>query len=337
MTERKLASTQKVLEILPIENADAIEVAVINGWNVVVKKNSVAVDDIVVYFEIDSWVPHDVAPFLTNPDRIRLYNGVEGNRLKTKKLRGVVSQGLVLPQTDVLKFPINKEDVDLTDVLGIQKWEKSIPVQLQGFAKGNFPSFIPKTDEERIQNLRRDFVGGFLNGTYHVTEKLDGTSFTCYFNDGVFGTCSRNLDLKRSDGNTYWGIVDQYDLEHKMTEYGLNIAIQGEIIGKGIQGNQYGLNHLELRVFKMWDINEKRYLSNNELMYMCKLFELQMVPNLGTFEIDNAFMVIQNIVDEAVGKSVLNNTMREGIVLHHIDNPAIHFKAINNEWLLKYE
>ena len=64
--------------------------------------------------------------------------------------------------------------------------------------------------------------------------------------------CSRNLDLKRSDGNTYWAIADQYDLENKMTEYGCNIAIQGEIIGKGIQGNQYGLDKIELRVFKMW-------------------------------------------------------------------------------------
>lgn len=70
MSERKLASTQKVLEILPIENADAIEIAVINGWNVVVKKNSVSVGDIVVYFEIDSWVPHHIAPFLTNLDKL---------------------------------------------------------------------------------------------------------------------------------------------------------------------------------------------------------------------------------------------------------------------------
>lgn len=337
MSERKLASTQKVLEILPIENADAIEIAVINGWNVVVKKNSVSVGDIVVYFEIDSWVPHNIAPFLTNPDKIRTFNGVEGNRLKTKRLRGVISQGLVIPQCDLLKFPIAVENVDLTDVLGIQKWEKELPISLQGFAKGNFPSFVPKTDEERIQNLRRNFESGYLNGEYRITEKLDGTSFTAYFNEGVFGVCSRNIDLKRSDGNTYWVIADQYDLENKMTEYGHNIAIQGEIIGKGIQGNQYGLDNLELRVFKMWDVNEKRYLFDSELREMCTLFGLKQVPDFGTFEIDNSIMNIQHVVDIATGESTFNGTMREGLVFQHLVNTNVHFKAINNEWLLKYE
>jgi RNA ligase (TIGR02306 family) len=171
MTERKLASIRRIADIQPIEGADAIEVATIDGWKVVVKKGEFRVGDLAVYIEIDSWVPHELAPFLSKGSVPREYNGVKGERLRTIKLRGQVSQGLLL-SLSVLDYnnywrafiPPNHwtkdgirvnhvEGADATEYLGIQKWEAPIPAQLQGQAAGMFPtSLIPKTDQERIQN-----------------------------------------------------------------------------------------------------------------------------------------------------------------------------------------
>ena len=149
---RALATIRVIEAINPIPNADAIDVASIGGWNVVVKKGAHQVGEKVVYLEIDSWVPEHLAPFLNTGSPAKEFEGVVGYRLRTKKLRGVVSQGLILPtppgQTDVF----NDGD-DLTELLNIKKYEKPVNAQLAGIARGNFPSFIPKTDQERIQNL----------------------------------------------------------------------------------------------------------------------------------------------------------------------------------------
>jgi RNA ligase (TIGR02306 family) len=168
MTERKLASIQRVAEIRPIEGADAIEHYRINGWWVVDRKGVHQVGDLVVYCEIDSFIPHELAPFLSKGSDPREYNGVKGERLRTIKLRGAVSQGLLLPVERVGNIPyitgwfhedgigtmiMVAEGQDVTEALNVQKWEAPIPAQLQGQAAGMFPtSLIPKTDQERIQN-----------------------------------------------------------------------------------------------------------------------------------------------------------------------------------------
>jgi len=159
MTERKLASIRKITDIQPIEGADFIQVATVDGWKVVVKRGEFNVGDLAVYLEIDSWVPHELAPFLSNGKEPRDYNGVKGERLRTIKLRGQVSQGLLLNLDDDVVYGALLgsndwfEGQDHTEQLGIQKWEAPIPAQLAGKAKGNFPTgLIPKTDQERIQN-----------------------------------------------------------------------------------------------------------------------------------------------------------------------------------------
>ena len=94
---RKLASIRKIAELNPIEGADVIEVATIDGWKVVVKKGDFSVGELAVYCEIDSWIPTNLAPFLSKGQEPREYGNVKGERLKTIKLRGAVSQGLILP------------------------------------------------------------------------------------------------------------------------------------------------------------------------------------------------------------------------------------------------
>lgn len=212
MTERKLASVRKIADIQPIPGADAIDVATIDGWKVVVKKGEFQIGDLAIYFEIDSWIPKDVAPFL---NKGRTYNGVEGERLRTVKLRGQVSQGLLLPVNCIHGHAtventatgigmIVNEGIDLTEFLNIQKYEKPLPGALVGVARGSFPSFLRKTDQERAQNMTRDLRRWEDEGAmWEVTEKLDGSSMTCYLHEDVFGVCSRNLDLLETEGNAF--------------------------------------------------------------------------------------------------------------------------------------
>lgn len=152
---RKLATIRKITELNPIPKADAIEVATVDGWKAVVKKGDFKVGDLAIYLEVDSWVPYELAPFLSKDKEPKEYNGVKGERLRTIKLRGQLSQGLLLP-IDVAynEDPPDYDHVflegdDVTELLGIQKWERPVPAQLAGLMKGSFPSFIPKTDQER--------------------------------------------------------------------------------------------------------------------------------------------------------------------------------------------
>lgn len=156
MSERKLATIRKISNILPIHNADAIEVAVIDGWTAVVKKGEFQKDELVIYCEIDSWIPHEVAPFLSKGEEPKEYEGIKGERLRTMKFRGQLSQGLVLPISILprsLGFEFATDKVigeDVTNWLGIVKWERPLNASLSGNVKGNFPWFLNKTDQEHL-------------------------------------------------------------------------------------------------------------------------------------------------------------------------------------------
>ena len=145
--ERKLATVVKIIDIQPIVGADVIVVVSVKGWQVVAKKDDYKVGDLAVYYEIDSFLP--IRPqfeFLRKSSYKRM-GLIEGYRLRTLKLKNTISQGLLTPIPDDILDP--KEGDDLTQVLDIVKYEPPIPAQLAGKIKGVFPSFIPKTDEER--------------------------------------------------------------------------------------------------------------------------------------------------------------------------------------------
>ena len=120
-----------------------------------------------------------------------------------------------------------------------------------------FPSFIRKTEQERIQNLQKIFDFEHVNrfSTYELTLKLDGSSFTAYINDGKYGICSRNyeIDLTCEQNNIYLLASNKYKLDRLLKDYhdktGKNIAIQGELIGPNIQKNFEKVSELELQGF----------------------------------------------------------------------------------------
>lgn len=202
MSERKLATVRKIAEVGLIEGADKICAYRVDGWWVVDSIDKYKVNDIVIYAEPDSWVPHSIAPFLTKPGQFpKAYNDVEGERLRTIKLRGQISQGLLLPLT-VLFSKMNaqealqiKEGRDVSELLNITKWEPPREFRAAN-AKGSFPHFIPKTDCERVQNLSRQVQQWAEDEVvFQKSEKLDGSSMTLFYKDGEVGCCSRNPNI----------------------------------------------------------------------------------------------------------------------------------------------
>ena len=334
---RKMATIRKIDAINPIEGADAIEVATVGGWKVVVKKGEYSAGDLAVYCEIDSWIPTELAPFLSKGKEPREYEGIKGERLRTVKLRGQLSQGLLLHRYTALDH-VGRivEGMDVSELLGIIKWEMQIPAQLAGQAKGNFPSLIPKTDQERVQNLKKE-IEGLGNMHFEVTEKLEGSSMTCYLIDGEFGVCSRNLDLKRDENNSFWATAVAEDIEAKMravseSASNWNFAIQGELIGPGIQGNIYKLTKPQFHVFDVYDISDGEYLFPFNRRNLIERMGLKHVPVLNPSYL--LTLSIEDLLKSAEGQSWLHKTDREGIVFKQVDG-HMTFKAISNHYLIK--
>ena len=335
---RKMATIRKIDALNPIVGADAIEAATIGGWKVVVKKGEFKVGDHAVYCEIDSWIPTELAAFLSKGKEPREYEGIKGERLRTVKLRGQLSQGLLLNLDQVIPETHSfDEDADVSEYLGIVKWEMPMNAQLAGMAKGNFPSVIPKTDQERAQNLVGEILAAAQAGTqFEITEKLEGSSMTVYLIDGEFGVCSRNLDLKEDGGTTFWQIAREYDIEDKMRIAGLNnFAIQGELIGPGIQGNIYKLNKPMFMVFDVYNINAGSYLTPHDRRALIKVLDIPHAPVLLVNK-DLGVGSVEEILQWAEAKSVMGDITgpeREGIVFKEV-NGGMTFKAISNKYLL---
>lgn len=347
-TVRKLASIKPITYIKPIEGADSIECAIVDGgWPVVIRKGEYKVGDVAVYFEIDSWVPHELAPFLSSGKEPREYNSVKGERLRTVKLRGQVSQGLLLP-LDCLGSIANDVSVgeDVSHILNIQKWEPPIPAQLQGTMKGNFPHFIPKTDQERCQNLRKEIFETYKDDTYEVTLKLDGSSTTIYVKDGEVGVCSRNIDLKETEGNSFWKAArDQNIIEPLLElskEKGEEYAIQGELIGESIQGNPEKLKGQRFYLFDIYSITEGRYFKPFERYTVLDQLwmlgsDIEHVPIIDQHVfLTQQYETIDDLLNFAEGSSLNPQTRREGIVFKSWDSDFT-FKAIANSYLLKHK
>lgn len=366
MTERKLASIRRIADIQPIEGADAIVVATVDGWKVVVKKNEFKVGDLALYLEIDSWVPHELAPFLSKGQEPREYNGVKGERLRTIKLRGQVSQGLLLPLSTwaparrpwTIAEEGFEEGSDLTEYLNIQKWEAPIPAQLQGQAAGTFPtSLIPKTDQERIQNCFGEIQKrakrfttekvwnaetqtleehpvvvpeDFKEPTYEVTMKLDGSSCTIFRWEGELRVCSRNLELKINEENKDNSFVAMaLKIGDRIPE---GYAVQGELMGPGIQGNREGFTEHKFFVFDVFNIYKHEYLHPSVRKTFCLDHLLTHVPIL--HKMITAPASVEEGLAIAEGPSI-NHKIREGLVWKCNEDPSFSFKTISNQFLLK--
>ena len=357
MAERKLASIQRITELVNIPNADSIVCATVLGWHVVVKKDEFKVGDLVVYFEVDSLLP--IIPefeFLAKYGISKSYignNEYAGYRLRTAKLRGQVSQGLCLPlsilsgkiyESDTRENPhyVFSEGQDVSSLLGVVKYEPSLPANLSGVAKSVFPEYIPKTDEPRLQAFPQ-IIERYKGVKFYTTEKVDGASCTIFIDSGgKLNVCSRTLNLLESDKNTYWKTAKELDLENKLKNNGAtNIALQGELIGSNIQGNKLGLSGHTILFFNAYDMAAEKYLDFEDFMALCEKLKLETVPILDeNYSLPDT---VDGVVEYATRKSTIADIWAEGVVFRPLveiydeDLGRLSFKCINPEFLLKYK
>lgn len=363
--KRKLVTIARVLGITPIQGADNIELLKIRGWNVVAQKNLYKVGDLCVYAEVDSLFPDGLTEEeqyeykelkkiynktkdinilekmneLSSKNHLQEWEFLRNSKflIKTKKILGQYSQGICFPLIVLSKYDVDiKEDFDVTDILGVIKFEPELP-NLQE-AKGLFPNHTPKTDEERIQNMEW-IIETFPEEEFIVTEKLDGTSHTTYYIDGELGVCSRNLEIKidESTSNKYKDILVKNKLQDKLNLLNRNISLQGELIGNGIAKNPYKLHNKDLYLFRIFDVNNGEFLNQEEFYKISLELGLKVVPQLEVMKLRG--LSVEKLVDMTFRKSKLNeNTNIEGLVFvskNKINGQRISFKVINPEYLLK--
>lgn len=338
--DTNLATVQEVTDIQPIPGADAIEVAQVLGWKCVVKKGEFKVGDRGVYIAIDTIVPEK--PEFEFLRKVHF-------RVKTIRLRKQLSQGLLLPMgvAGVLGAPPVGHDV--TEALGIKKYEKPVPAQLAGLVRGDFPaSYIHKTDEINIQSI--PFAVDEIKGKeVYITVKCDGTSGTFINtarNCGVdIHVCSRNLSLKETEGNVYWQMFRKYNMQNIFETVG-EFAIQGEVCGPGIQKNRLGLKEIDLFVFNVYDVFNQKYLDYVTFLNFCETYKLKTVPVEKVCVFD---FTLDQLLEMAKGKYASGQN-REGIVIRPttemysklIDEKygmrgRLSFKVLNNDYLEKDE
>jgi RNA ligase (TIGR02306 family) len=337
--EKPMATIETVGGIEEINGATEIELVVVKGWRVVAKKKEFNVGDKCIYFVIGSIFPetYDKTLFLQNKP------------LKTKTILGSVSQGLVAPLYWIYDFD-NTIDLnslldgdDVTKIMNIKKvvHAEEILQYKSDSTNIHFPSFIQKTDEERIQNCPH-ILDKLVDKEIVITRKEDGCSCTYFFNENKFGICSRNYQLLtvQKGGEHYFLMEKKYDIENKMRELGKNIAIQGEIIGPKISGNRMKLSSLSFKVFNIYDIDTGSYLDYDQVISICAELNLEKVLEIYKGIMNEEFNSVKKLLEfvETVKYYDDPKGFAEGIVIKSLTGyPRISFKVISNKYLVKYQ
>jgi RNA ligase (TIGR02306 family) len=342
---RKLTSIKTISQIIPIVGSDFIEIVKFSdsAWQCVAKKSEFQVGDDCLYFEIDSLLPNDnpAFDFLTknNPTTKVDFEGRQylGYRLKSIKLRGCLSQGLALPLTLFPNLDISNPELDVQ--LGIVKYD---PLTLvTGGEIGGFHAQVPKTDEERIQNLTQ-FFDQWKDIEMVATEKLDGTSCTVVFENDVKTIYGRQYQYSIGEGN-------KYDVATTDLAFPNGFGVQGEVIGQSIQGNPYKQKSVVFVAFNVYDLATSRYLEYSEFVEFCEQNRIQTTPIVYTGKISNIAQNVEELLVYAEGKSMLSpTTEREGLVWRSVkdvvtqsngytNSNRLSFKTISNKFLLKHK
>ena len=323
--------------------------AIIKGWKVVIlKSENFKPGDLCVYCEIDSVMPERPSFEFLRPRNFRI---------KTTKFRGQISQGIAFPLSILPpEYKVINVGDDVTDMIGVEKYDPPLPACLGGTALGRFFTHSIKTDEERIQNLTDSFQDYHDNYTWIATEKLDGSSCTYTIYDDVFGVASRNLRLKEhpdNEKNSFWKYARENKVENKMRDYmeSCNLSgltLQGELIGEGIQKNKYKIKGQSVRFFRMFDPVKYEFSPYLHSLNDIRMMDLLTVPIVET---DMTLPeTIEELIKYADGRSELYDTAREGIVfiadqiiggmnVRPLEDyqGRLSFKVISNKFILKHD
>jgi RNA ligase (TIGR02306 family) len=334
------ARIAKILNIEPMIGYDAIEIATVYDWKVAVTKNTFKVGDLVIYYSIGSILPNaDETAFL------------KGQRIKTRKFRKYISQGLVGPldwlrrRSAAAGLQISEDD-DVTEIMGVTKW---IPEEERALydpkLRHEWPSHVPKTDEDRAQNCLRG-LKKYRTHNIVITKKYDGTS-TTFMWDGRFIVCSRNSELRRPAATAkisgpeklYFNMADKYGMEEKLTKLGRNIAIQGETVGPTINANRMELRDIDFFVFNIYDIDNGRYMCWDQVMQICNDLGLKTVDVVYRGPVLDSHLNITSLLELADAQSYASGAACEGIVLKtdNCSDERFSCKVISNKYILKHD
>lgn len=355
---RKLVTVRKITDIQSILGADRIEEVHVSGWSVVCQKGIHTIGDTVLYFELDSFLPQSDTRFESFMKfGTRTFDGVVGHRIKTVRLKGVYSQGVIMPLSEFPEITSTEEDTDYSEAIGIVKWEapqeRGEGMGYQGDKKGDFPWFIRKSDQERIQNLYGKLSQTHADKEFVGTLKMDGSSITVgyvlgdRYDNKEFFYCSRNQELKMPDfgaedfkreneGKFYQGAAnsDLFVKAFMLHElFGGYYAIQGELVGAGVQGNFEKFDTYQVFAYNIFDIVKQEYVDYQIFETMAEAVKLQTVPKVyGANKV--LIHELKDILEWSNLGKVLNADYIEGIVYKQVDGDC-QFKVINNKYLEK--
>lgn len=318
----ELAYIGQVTHIYPIPGADFIEsLEVVCGpggrWRGTAKKGDFDPGDRCEVYLQDALLPQS--------ERFAFLEARHW-RIRMVRLKGVPSECLIMPLTDATASL--EVGVDITDLAGVTKYEKPLSANIGGDILGHFPSFVPKTDEPNFQRAP-DLVAALQGRPFYATLKADGSSGTVFWDrDGTVHACSRNFELKERPDTAVWQLVARYNLAQQR----LPLALQFEIVGPGVQKNRLGLKELELRLFNVWHIEQRRYLDFADMLAVARSLGL---PVVDLVEVGEAFTLRD---DEALRRyaerTYPNGATAEGVVIRptqemQVDGERLSFKVIN--------
>lgn len=311
---QKIASIEKILEIIAHPNADKVEIAKILGFNCVVKKGEFKKDDLVIFIEPDSIISE-------NYRHISHFQFLEkrGWKIREEKFRGIISSGLIVNSSIFEELGLNitlSEGLIVAEQIGVQHYEKPNTIINNSDASGHFPSkLFPKTDEPNLKSNIYSLVN-FYGKESFITLKMDGSSLSAYYFEGKIGVCSRNLELRENENNKFWNIVKKLHVDDFLVDLyrvtGHYYSVQGEYCGPGINGNRIGLHAPELYIFNLYNISKKEYCDFEKFVSFCNAYKLPTVPIIweGIFNAN-----LKWLTDFASQQKYANGNLAEGIVL----------------------
>ena len=316
----KLAVIGTVTSVHEIEGADRIHQAIVScgdegTWSGVVGKDIGLFSRVIVFLQDAILQPSDRWAFM---ERHKW-------RVRMARFKGVPSECVIVQAEGEESLLLDGSDV--TEMFGVTKYEKPIPAAIAGDVRGNFPSFIPKTDEPNFQRVR-DLEELMHGSDWVATLKYDGTSCTVWNDDDGMHVCSRNLELKEftasGANNVYWQAARKFGLERLPHGF----ALQFEVVGPGIQANPMGLTELEIAAFTLYNIAERRRAHFGALVGICQGLEIPMASIVAA---GSGFPGHDAIRDMSSAVEYGEGAPGEGLVFRDV-NSLYSFKAISLDY-----
>lgn len=361
VTARHISAVEAITET-------SCEIVVIGGWHVVVAQGKFTIGELVLHFEIDSFLPPQDCRYDEYNGSVFLakLHGKLGLAVHTVKLHGHISQGMVFhidtfPEVSRIKKKLDRNfsaaeaqqklmQMDFDGILGIKKWSTFFPED-GGSSYGRPPAFLPSTKSERAQNL--DLFQNHANTVFEFSEKLNGVPMAIYHVDErskwygdlpcasktlttrpCVGISMGNNDLVEGPKSICWKVAKNQEIIENIERLRRNVVILGELCGYDIVSNTVGFQPGQWHFYaiSIFDIDKQSWMSAHETHIFCTELRLDRVPVIARMKLSTFAVDIDDLIKKAEGPSMLGRK-REGLMLKTLDG-SLTIKAVANNWLL---